>query len=144
MGTFQLFWWHLCIFPTLGHQTDACKKKKKTDESKCRKSIAFQIVIFIISMHVVALQFQVNITKTILRYPHYVICFSQTSCQQLICVYLKNSLVGSTFAQWMVGWEGDLRLMRLWDNYCEECTKGYIQGLLSSNEDLVETEQYEY
>lgn len=43
------------------------KKKKKTDESKCRKSTAFQTVIFIISVHVVALQFQVDITKTILR-----------------------------------------------------------------------------
>lgn len=35
-------WWHLCIFPTLGLQTDACEKM--TDESNCGKSIAFQMV----------------------------------------------------------------------------------------------------
>ena len=65
MGSSSTFWWHLCIFPTLGHQTDT--SKKKTGESKCRKTIAFQMVIFIIIVHVVALQFQVDVTKTILR-----------------------------------------------------------------------------
>ena len=41
--------------------------KKMTDESKCRKSIAFQTVIFLISRHVVALQYQIDSTTTILR-----------------------------------------------------------------------------
>lgn len=93
------------------------------------ENTAFQIVIFIISVHVMALQLQVDITKTI---PGGIfimlLLFTDQSLVADLCLLEEFIDWVHICSMWIVGWEGDLRLMRFWASYCAECSKGWEGG----------------